>query len=196
VIAQVTGVLTGRSGETIVLATDGGVGYEIRVPLGVLERLPANGARISLHTELVVREDGWSLYGFDRPVEREVFQKLLGASGFGPRLALALISALGGDRTVRSIRGRDLAALSSVPGIGRKKAERLVLELQDKLEEVVISAAPVMSLGPAEEAVRALIALGYAPAQADKAVQAAILDGHNDAPSLIRGALKALAPRG
>ena len=104
-IAHVSGVLSTRSGETMVLATEGGVGYEIRVPLGVLERLPQNGTRISLHTELVVREDGWSLYGFDRPTEREVFQKLLGASGFGPRLALALISALGGDRTVRSIKG-------------------------------------------------------------------------------------------
>ena len=109
------------------------------MPLGVLERLPANGTRISLHTELVVREDGWSLYGFDRVVEREVFQRLLGASGFGPRLALALISALGGDRTVRSIKGKDLAALSSVPGIGKKKAERLVLELQDKLDDIVVS---------------------------------------------------------
>ena len=194
-IAQVTGVLVSRSGEAIVLATDGGVGYEIRVPIGVLERLPANGTRLSLHTELVVREDGWSLYGFDRTMEREVFQKLLGASGFGPRLALALISALGGDRTVRAIRGRDLAALSSVPGIGRKKAERLVLELQDKLEEIVVSSAPALSIGPAEEAVKALIALGYAPAQADKAVQAALAGGHDDAASLIRGALKGLAPR-
>ena len=194
-IAHVTGVLATRSGETVVLATDGGVGYEIRVPLGVLERLPANGTRLSLHTELVVREDGWSLYGFDRPMEREVFQRLLGASGFGPRLALALISALGGDRTVRSIKGKDLAALSSVPGIGKKKAERLVLELQDKLDEIPVSAAPVASLGPAEEAVRALVALGYAPAQADKAVQAALAGGQGDAASLIRGALKALAVR-
>ncbi len=194
-IAQVTGVLVSRSGEAIVLATDGGVGYEIRVPIGVLERLPANGTRLSLHTELVVREDGWSLYGFDRTMERDVFQKLLGASGFGPRLALALISALGGDRTVRAIRGRDLAALSSVPGIGRKKAERLVLELQDKLEEIVVSSTPALSIGPAEEAVKALIALGYAPAQADKAVQAALAGGHDDAASLIRGALKGLAPR-
>lgn len=191
-IAHVTGVLAARSGETLVLATDGGVGYEVRVPLGVLERLPSNGTRITLHTELVVREDGWSLYGFDRPVEREVFQKLLGASGFGPRLALALISALGGDRTVRSIKGKDLAALSSVPGIGKKKAERLVLELQDKMEDIVVTAAPARSLGPAEEAVKALIALGYSPLQADKAVQTALAGGHADSDSLIRGALQAL----
>lgn len=194
-IAHVSGVLASRSGETLILATDGGVGYEIRVPLGVLERLPANGTRLGLHTELVVREDGWSLYGFDRPVEREVFQKLLGASGFGPRLALALISALGGDRTVKSIKGRDLGALSSVPGIGRKKAERLVLELQDKLDDIAVSAAPMMSLGPAEEAVKALIALGYAPAQADKAVQAALPGGKDDAAALIRAALRALTPK-
>jgi len=194
-IAHVAGVLASRSGETLVIATDGGVGYEVRVPLGVLERLPANGTRISLHTELVVREDGWSLYGFDRATEREVFQRLLGASGFGPRLALALISALGGDRTVRSIKGRDLGALSSVPGIGKKKAERLVLELQDKLGDIVVSPSPVAPLGPAEEAVRALVALGYAPAQADKAVQSALLGGQDDAASLIRGALKSLAVR-
>ena len=189
------GVLASRSGETLIIATDGGVGYEVRVPLGVLERLPANGTRISLHTELVVREDGWSLYGFDRATEREVFQRLLGASGFGARLALALISALGGDRTVRSIKGRDLGALSSVPGIGKKKAERLVLELQDKLGDIVVSPSPVAPLGPAEEAVRALVALGYAPAQADKAVQSALLGGQDDAASLIRGALKSLAVR-
>jgi Holliday junction DNA helicase RuvA len=194
VIAHIAGILAARSGETLVLATDGGVGYEIRVPLGVLERLPANGTRIGLHTQLVVREDGWSLYGFDRVVEREVFQRLLGASGFGPRLALALISALGGDRTVRSIKGRDFGALSSVPGIGKKKAERLVLELQDKLDDIVVAPTPVGSLGPAEEAVRALIALGYAPAQADKAVQAALMGGQDDAAALIRGALRALAP--
>ncbi len=188
-------MLASRSGETLVIATDGGVGYELRVPLGVLERLPANGARLSLHTELVVREDGWTLYGFDRVTEREVFQRLLGASGFGPRLALALISALGGDRTVRSIKGRDLAALSSVPGIGKKKAERLVLELQDKMDDIAVSAAPAASLGPAEEATRALVALGYAPAQADKAVQSALLGGPGDAAALVRGALKSLSAR-
>ena len=116
--------------------TDGGVGYAVTVPTGVAERLPGPGDRVSLHTELVVKEDGWALYGFDRPGERLVFQRLLGASGFGPKLALALLSALGPERTVRSIRARDLAALSSVGGIGRKKAERLVLELQDRFDDV------------------------------------------------------------
>ncbi|MGH7580478.1 MAG: Holliday junction branch migration protein RuvA, partial [Gemmatimonadales bacterium] len=121
-IASVTGVLAARDGESIVVHTDGGVGYEVTVPSGVAGRLPPPGGRVSLYTELVVKEDGWSLFGFDRVAERQIFQRLLGASGFGPKLALALLSALGAERTVRSIRGRDLAALSSVAGIGRKKA--------------------------------------------------------------------------
>ena len=122
----------------IVVQTDGGVGYEVTVPLGVAGRLPRPGGRVSLYTELVVKEDGWSLFGFDRAAERQIFQRLLGASGFGPKLALALLSALGPERTVRSIRARDLAALSSVGGIGRKKAERLVLELQDRFDDVAL----------------------------------------------------------
>ena len=88
-IASVSGVLADRAGDTIVVQTDGGVGYALTVPSGVAERLPASGGHVSLYTELVVKEDGWSLYGFDRAVERTVFQRLLGASGFGPKLALA-----------------------------------------------------------------------------------------------------------
>ncbi|MCU0622140.1 MAG: hypothetical protein MUC69_11635, partial [Gemmatimonadales bacterium] len=84
-IAQLSGTLAARDGDTVVLQTDGGVGYAVTVPLGALERLPGMGARVTLFTELVVREDGWSLYGFDRPLDRVVFQRLLGASGFGPR---------------------------------------------------------------------------------------------------------------
>ena len=117
-IATVTGAIVSRAGEQVIVETDGGVGYAIAVPAGVLARLPADGQRVRLHTELVVREDAWSLYGFDEPGERAVFQRLLGASGFGPKLALALLSALGPGRTVRSIRARDLTALSTVAGIG------------------------------------------------------------------------------
>ena len=114
-IACVSGVLAEREGDTIVVQTDGGVGYSITVPAGVAERLPPTGGRISLHTELVVKEDGWSLFGFDRPAERFVFQRLLGASGFGPKLAIALLSALGPERTVRSI----LSRRSGCPELGR-----------------------------------------------------------------------------
>ena len=178
-IAMVSGVVATRGADSLVVQTDGGVGYLVTVPTGVAERLPAPGARVSLHTELVVKEDGWSLYGFDRPGERLVFQRLLGASGFGPKLALALLSALGPERTVRSIRSRDLAALSSVGGIGRKKAERLVLELQDRFEEVPLESRAA------------------APARGDDAVRAALAGGASadDTGQLIRRALQQLATR-
>jgi holliday junction DNA helicase RuvA len=197
VIATVTGVLAERAGDTIVVQTDGGVGYALTVPTGVAERLPAPGARVSLHTELIVKEDGWSLFGFDRLVERTVFQRLLGASGFGPKLALAMLSALGPERTVRSVLSRDLTVLSSVSGVGRKKAERLVLELQDKFGDVSLEPHVPRTAG-AEEAVRALMGLGYGPGAADDAVRAALADGApQETSQLIRRALQQLAaPRG
>ena len=192
-IAIVTGVIAEREGDTLVVQTDGGVGYLITVPAGVAERLPAAGGRVSLHTELVVKEDGWALYGFDRPVERAVFQRLLGASGFGPRLALAVLSVLGPERTVRSVLARDLATLSSVGGVGRKKAERLVLELHDKLGDLALEPEAPRAPG-AEEAVRALVGLGYGPGAADDAVRAVLSDGAApEMGQLIRRALQRLA---
>ncbi len=195
-IATVSGILAERDGETIVVQTDGGVGYEVTVPAGVAERLPSPGSRLSLYTELVVKEDGWSLFGFDRSAERRVFQRLLGASGFGPKLALALLSALGAERTIRSIRGRDLAALSSVAGIGRKKAERLVLELRDRFDDVALEPEIEPTAG-SDEAVRALVGLGYPAGAAEDAVRAAIAGGSSEeTPQLIRRALQRLAARG
>jgi len=196
-IASIAGILMERDEDTIVIQTDGGVGYEVTLPLGVFERLPANGNRVRLYTELVVREDGWSLYGFDQAIDRRIFQRLLGASGFGPRLALALLSTLGPDRTVRSIKGKDIAALATVSGIGKKKAERLILELSDKFADVDVEPAKAVPR-PAEEAVRALTALGYAPAIAEDAVRQVIGQGEDgDTAQLVRRALQWIAkPRG
>jgi holliday junction DNA helicase RuvA len=191
-IASITGVLADREGETVVVQTDSGVGYAVTVPLGVFERLPPRGSRVSLYTELVVREDAWALFGFDRPADRLVFQRLLGASGFGPKLALAVLSALGPDRTVRSIRERDIAALSTVTGIGRKKAERLVLELRDRFDDVAQSPAE-RPLSGSDQAVRALLALGYAPAAAEEAVRGVLANGAGgDTAVVVRQALAAL----
>jgi Holliday junction DNA helicase RuvA len=192
-IAAVSGVLTDRNGDRVLIQTDGGVGYEITVSAGVLDRLPVTGSRVTLHTELVVKEDAWSLYGFDQPLERMVFQRLLTAAGFGPKLALAVLSALGAERTIRSIQNRDLTLLSSVSGVGRKKAERLALELHDKFEE--ISTAPAIpAAAGTEEALRALIALGYTPAAADDAVRAALAAGAPpETAQLVRRALQLLA---
>jgi len=189
-IATLTGVYAERTGDTIVVHTDGGVGYAVTVPLGVSERLPELGQRLTLYTELVVREDGWFLYGFDRPEERLVFRRLLEASGFGPRLALALLSSLGPERTVISIQDRDIAALSTVSGIGKKKAERLVVELQDKFRDFnVATSLPRPAVG--DQAVRALTALGYTTAAAEDAVRTALADGGgDDTAAIVRRALQ------
>ena len=192
-IAQIVGTLAARDGETLVVQTDGGVGYLVTVPLGALERLPQVGARVTLFTELVVREDGWFLYGFDRPADRLVFQRLLSASGFGPRLALALISSLGAERSVQAIRQNNLGTLSTVPGIGRKKAERLVLELRDKFDEIVVTLAAPATSGPGEDAVQALVSLGYPASQADEAVRSLLAAGTAETASPVRGALQRLA---
>jgi Holliday junction DNA helicase RuvA len=194
VIAFLTGILRSRDGDLVLVETGGGVGYAVTVPLGVLERLPANGETVSLHTELVVREDGWALYGFDRPGERAIFQRLLSASGFGPKLALALLSTLGPERAVRSIQSRDIAALATVSGIGRKKAEKLVVELGDRFKEVPQDLAPATSR-PGEEAVQALVRLGYAAAQAEDAVRGVLAGGLTDTARLIRDALQRLAAK-
>jgi Holliday junction DNA helicase RuvA len=192
-IATLTGVLAEREGEMIVVQTDGGVGYAVAVSTGTADRLPERGGRLTLWTELVVKEDGWSLFGFDRAGERVVFQRLLTASGVGPKLALAVLSALGPERTVRSIQQKDLTTLSSVSGVGKKKAERLVLELQDRFTDVVVEPSGPRVPG-SEEAVRALVGLGYAPAAADDAVRAALAGGATpDTTQLIRRALQQLA---
>jgi holliday junction DNA helicase RuvA len=193
-IATLTGVIAERDGDSLVVLTDGGVGYAVSVPVGVAQRLPAKGARVSLFTELVVKEDGWSLFGFDTPAERLIFRHLLTASGFGPKLAIALLSALGPERAVRSIQARDLSALSSVSGIGRKKAERLVLELQDRFSDLVVDSRLPRPEG-SEDAVRALVGLGYGMAAADDAVRTALAEGApRETPQLIRRALQQLAP--
>ena len=191
-IASVEGTLALRDPTGIVITTAGGTGYQIEVPLGVFERLPAVGTKLQLHTELVVREDAWALYGFDTPLERIVFRRLLGASGVGARIALAMLSALGPDRTVRAIREKDLAALASVPGIGKKKAERLVLELGDRLDDLPVAtgAAPAALASPSADAVRALSALGYPAAAAENAVRTAIERGAPlETAALVRRAL-------
>jgi Holliday junction DNA helicase RuvA len=193
-IATLTGVITERDAESLVVQTDGGVGYAVTVSIGVAQRLPPRGARVTLFTELVIKEDGWALYGFDSAIERLVFRHLLTASGFGPKLAIALLSALGPERTVRSVQARDLSALSSVSGIGRKKAERLVLELQDRFSDLVVEPRSGPRLEGSEEAVRALMGLGYGVAAADDAVRAALAAGASqETPQLIRRALQQLA---
>jgi Holliday junction DNA helicase RuvA len=191
-IGGLRGKLNGLDADTATIETSGGVCYEVLVPLGVLGRLPAPGGAVHLFTELVIREDAWLLVGFDTAHERLVFRRLLTASGFGPRLALGVLSTLGPERAVRAILGNDLAALGSVSGIGKKKAERLVLELRDRFADLPLAAQPA-SARPDQASVRALTNLGYGPAAAEDAVRAALQAGATDDTSLIvRRALQRL----
>jgi len=197
-IARLDGTLAAHGLDRIELRTSGGVTYEVMVPLSVLEALPKLGGELALHTAMVVREDATTLYGFATSDERKLFQRLMGTTGVGPSLAMNLLSTLTGERLVRAIREGDLTALTRVPRVGKKLAERLVLELRDKLEgaEVSVSGAkPVGIGGPSADAVRALVALGYQPADAERAVRAA-LDGApkgETTADLIRRALAGLA---
>jgi Holliday junction DNA helicase RuvA len=194
-IALVSGRLAAKQADRVVVHTAGGIGYEIVVPLGVMARLPAPGETVSLATELVVREDGWALYGFTDDVERRFFQRLIGVAGVGPKIAIALLSALGLERGVRAVTERNIALLSSVNGIGKKTAERLALELADKLGELAVPPGPTPHAGggAAEAALKALERLGYATAEADRALRDAIAaDGGGDTEALVRRTLQLL----
>lgn len=196
-ISRLDGTLVGHGLDRIELRTSGGVTYEVLVPLSVLETLPRAGGELALHTAMVVREDSWTLYGFGDAEERRLFQRLMGTTGVGPSLAMNLLSTLTGERLVRAVREGDLATLTRVPRVGKKLAERLVLELRDKLDAAVEGAGgkPAPSSGPSADAIRALLALGYAPADAERAVRVSM----DDAPKgettadLIRRSLAALA---
>ncbi len=199
-IARVAGTLLSAEIDRVEIMTAGGVAYTVHIPLSVAEALPRPGGALELHTALVVRDDGWTLYGFATAADRALFQRLLGTTGVGPALAMNLLSTLGSDRLVRAVQGNDLATLTRVPRVGKKLAERLVLELRDKLAlgaDVSAAGRAAAPGGPSADAVRALMALGYAVADADKAVSAVLEDGPvGDTAELIRKALGRIAKRG
>ncbi len=198
-ISRIKGTLSAKGIDRIEVMTAGGVGYSLAIPLGVLESLPRVGDAVELHTALVVKEDGWQLFGFSAESERALFHTLLGASGVGPSLALGLLSGLGAARVVRAIRQRDLATLQSAPRVGKKIAERLCVELSDKMKDFAadIDAGPHSSLeSGAADAVRALTALGYSPPDADRAVRKAVDRKPGDGTAdLVRAGLAELQRR-
>ena len=200
-IVQVAGTLITKELDHVEIMTEGGLAYELAVPLNAYEMLPKVGERCMLHTYLVVKEDGWQLFGFTSSYERRVFQKVLGAKGVGPALALGLLSSLTADRLVRAIREKDIAVLQSVPRVGRKKAEQMILDLADKLDHLLVSGVEsgVGRGGGAttDDAIRALVSLGYSSADAEKAVRAAIASGARAATAteLIRAALAKISGR-
>lgn len=178
-ISRVRGTLLTRDGEMVEVATSGGVVYEITVPLTVAERLPTRGAEVELRTLLVVREDRQELYGFLDAMERELFERIMGASGIGARIAVAMLSTYRAPRLALALAEEDIPALVQVSGIGKKKAERLVLDLADKVKELAEAAGSAGSeeaSAPAQEAVQALVALGIPFPRADEAVRAVLAD--------------------
>jgi len=192
-IRRLRGTLIERGIDAVEVLAGDGLGYEVQVPLRLLDRLPAVGDEVELHTVLVVRDDALELYGFGSARERELFRRLRTASGVGPRLALAILGALPADRVVAAIRAKDHASLQMVSGVGRKTAERITIELADKLDDLG-EGAPAMPGGSATaSAVRALRALGYGQLESDDAVRRAVraLDGREvGTEALVKHALK------
>jgi Holliday junction DNA helicase RuvA len=171
----------------------GGVGYEIEAPMSTFFLLPSVGQEVLLLTHLVVREDAHILYGFGTHDERRLFRSLIKVSGVGPKIALALLSGINVEAFAMCVQNQDIAALTKVPGIGRKTAERLVVEMKDRLgppsETVVNAVAGPPGANPEAEAFGALVALGYKPAEATRLLKAAG-PGTHSTEELIRRALQ------
>lgn len=184
----------------------GGVGYELEASMNTFYRLPERGKQVVLYTHFVVREDAQLLYGFADRGERSLFRALIKVNGVGPKLALTILSGIDADSFVRAVHQGDTASLVRLPGIGKKTAERLIVEMKDKLKELQVSGAgefqlsapgeqvPVAGSDAVFEAESALVALGYKPAEAAKAVSQAArqLDANVACEALIRQALKSM----
>ncbi len=190
-IGRITGILVEKNPPLVVVDVNG-VGYEIGVPMSTFYHLPATGERVSLHTQLIVREDAHLLYGFASDGERAAFRQLLKVSGVGPKVALGVLSGLSVGDLAAAVATQDPARLTKIPGIGKKTAERLVLELRDKLVAAG-SISSVESAGTAagNDVLNALLALGYNEREAAFAIKqlpegASVADG-------IRQALKILS---
>jgi holliday junction DNA helicase RuvA len=198
-ISRVAGRLVAKDLERVEIMTEAGLAYDLAIPLSAYEALPKPGEDVSLFTHLVVREDDWLLFGFSSAMERQLFRKLLTANGVGPALALGMLSNLTAERLVRAIRDKDVATLQGVPRVGRKKAERLILDLADKLDEVVaVGGDGKRPAGAgAEDAIRALVSLGYSQGDAEKGVRVALESAARGAGAteLIRVALATMGGR-
>jgi Holliday junction DNA helicase RuvA len=204
VIGRLRGTLAEKQPPHLILDVNG-LGYELEVPMTTLYRLPSVGEPLTLHTHLVVREDAQLLYGFASKRERDFFRELIRLNGVGPKLALALMSSLEVDELVRCVQSQDTSALTRVPGVGKKTAERLLVELKDRFKAwetvpAMFALAPNQPGGPdastpvataENDAVSALISLGYKPQEASKSISA-IKEKGLSSEDMIRRALKGM----
>ena len=200
-IGQIRGTLIGRQAPEI-LVDVGGIGYEIQVPMTTLYQLPELGQPVTLLTHFVVREDAQQLFGFAESADRRLFRELIKVSGVGPRLALTLLSGMDAADFARCLQRDDVAALVALPGVGRKTAERLLVEMRDKagdwLDELSPESAAQAETGKAgahdndqrAEAEQALVALGYKLTEAAKLIAAADAAPETPSKELIRLALR------
>jgi Holliday junction DNA helicase RuvA len=194
-IAHLRGTLLTKHPNQVVVET-GGVGYEVNISVPTFSELPAKGAEIALHIHTHVREDVIALYGFLRPAEKVLFEKLMTVSGIGAKLAITILSGMAADEMAAAIRGNDLARLTKIPGIGKKTAERMVLELRDKLPPAAGSATPTLPAISAieEDVLSALVNLGYQRATAEKALASALKNGKGGSfDAIFREALAGLS---
>lgn len=202
-IGQIKGILLEKKAPDL-LVDVGGVGYELQAPMSTFYQLPATGQGVLLHTHLVVREDAHLLYGFYDQQERALFRALIKVSGVGPKVALAILSGVSADDFVRLVRQDDVTALTRIPGIGKKTAERLILDMRDRLkawQEPSASGHAAADLATqtgspdvSEDAETALIALGYKPQEAARMIVRTLKDNPelNRSEDIIRLALKGM----
>jgi Holliday junction DNA helicase RuvA len=203
-IAHLSGTLLAKHANTVILDV-GGVGYEVTIPLSTFYDLEDAGANVALRIYTHVREDSLQLFGFKTARERELFMRLISVSGIGPKLGVTMLSGMSADEIIASIRTNNLARLTSIPGVGRKTAERLVIELRDKiaalsspaLEEefgAKAGASPSTEDAVRDDALSALLNLEYPKASAEKAITAAMQEGGDLSVEIIlRRALRLLA---
>ena len=189
-IGSLTGVLAEKAPPRLLIDV-GGVGYDVEAPMSTFYALPPTGARVRLLIHQVVREDALLLYGFGSDAERALFRNLLKVSGVGPRIALAILSGVSIDLFAQLVHGQDVAALTKIRGVGRKTAERLLVEMRDRLVEPSAATLDGESPpgSPQAEALHALLALGYKPAEAMRLIKSAD-DGTQSTEDLIRRALQ------
>jgi len=194
-IARLSGTLLDKSPPYIVIDVNG-VGYEVEAPLGVFSDLPENGKQVAILIHHHFSQDSQTLYGFASLGERELFRKLLKISGIGAKMALTILSGASGEELARYVSTADVAALVRMPGIGKKTAERIIMELRDKLEGINIAAGGVTATGgvaistdPVTEASHALASLGYKPAEVSRMISA-VAEAEMDAEEIIRKALQ------
>ena len=194
-IAHLRGRLLSKQPQQAIVEA-AGVGYDVAISVSTYTSLPTEGAEVALHIHTQVREDTLALYGFLDRNEKRIFERLITVSGVGPKLAITIQSGLPSHRLVAALRAQDHATLTRIPGVGKKLAERLVVELKDKLEDMAVAAPAVAAAGPAaEDVLSALVNLGYQRPSAQKAIEAAVakdksVGEHFDA--LFRAALVAI----